>query len=881
MLGKWGPAIVALSAMTAFADDAPSPLTGFVDCTFTDPTGDHHYVVFVPNGDAPADGWPVILFLHGAGERGTDGRRQLDYGLGPIVKLREETFPAIVVFPQAEDMTGPILRTWSPRSNDGRRAMAILNKVESEYPTDPQRRILTGWSMGGYGTWRLAAADPAKWSTVLPIAGGADPALASPLAKANIWAFHGALDAIVPASESRTIVDAVRETGADITYSEIADEGHDVWRRVYDSDEVLDWMLAPRDKRSPNESITLPDERTEQHAETVTPPFVPAMVVENALTLRFGAEAMQTISYGLPDFVNEQDVLKGELDDVTDQLEMDDRTFAVTFGDLTFTAELADVTLRPRGADRLQTEFAVRHLTLQVEHIEVTDGEVGFEAGPAQIVVGHRAPVKLQVEVRPAVVDRKLSLKLLRSSFSIPDANWYVSSPEKITLQGEWLTEYEVETAVVGGVYVRKETIEQQVLSAVPTLLEQLSEQVSYDPLAKMVQALWPLPVYQPRLQVHPESISTDATGVSLTLGVTAASVDDTAPSPVPVVRASAPVAYNVEKTPDLQVGVAVDVIDHLTAIIAGTPSAQVYVSDLPDRPFRELTKLSTLSRAIPGLNRYPPDSEVWGAIRLENPVRLRPNVDSSDDASHSSVLIEAPRISLTLSVVPNQPSPAPKHPASMPQQLLVADLEFRQPLMLAMTESPGGDQRLSLAWGSEPHVRATVDRSAEGTLSDSMIDEGELARLFEQGWQHMHSAQTSQVVELPTISIGESKLEIQNLDWAELCLAAAFRPARTTIRNATQQSLTYHVRGPSSRWSEPRTLNPGEARTYATGSQLTLRPDRDWEFSSVQLPTGTSWEWRSTVNSRQPAWVQIHRAFTPHDSEAVTEARGSQRSSP
>src|SRR5690606_10529805 len=149
------------------------------------------------------EGWPVILFLHGAGERGTDGRRQLSAGLGPIVKLRSETFPALVVFPQAENFDGPILRTWAPQSPDAQRALEILTDVEDAYPTNPEQRILTGWSMGALGTWALAAADPDRWSAVVPVAGGGRPDWAAKLTGVPIWAFHGAEDRITSPSSTR------------------------------------------------------------------------------------------------------------------------------------------------------------------------------------------------------------------------------------------------------------------------------------------------------------------------------------------------------------------------------------------------------------------------------------------------------------------------------------------------------------------------------------------------------------------------------------------------------------------------------------------------------------------------------------------------------
>ncbi len=878
-MAKCGVLMIVLSAMIAVADDAHVERRGFVDRAFTDDTGEHRFVVFVPQGEPPAGGWPIILFLHGAGERGTDGRRQLEYGLGPFVKLRAETFPAIVVFPQAEDMSGPILRTWSPNSADGRRALAILDEVESVYPIDPQHRILTGWSMGGYGTWRLAAADPQKWSAVVPVSGGGDPSTAPRLTDVNIWAFHGMQDRVVPVSESHLMVQAVREAEGNIAYREVEDAGHDVWRRVYDSDAVLEWMLSPHSDRETLEAIALPPVRTQEHNEDIAPPFVPAMVIENALALRLGSDAMQTIAHGLPTLVAEQGGLKGELPDVTDQLEMDDRTFDVKFGDLTFAGQIEQLVLRPRGADRLQTDIAVQNVTLRVGHVEVTDGEVGFQTGPIEIIIGHRAPVWLRVEVRPAVIDQNMSLKLLRSSFEIPDANWYVRKPESITLQGEWLTEREVTTAVVGGVYVRRETIEEQVLAAVPAQLDRLSSEVRFDPLAQMVQALWPLPVYQPDLRIHPESVSTDADGVSLTLGVTVAAIDPTSNEPVQTVRASAPVAYAIEHSTDLRANVAVDVLDHLSSLFAGTKAAQIYASDIPGRPFHELTDFSSLSRVIPELNHFAPDSEIWAALLLDAPLRVRPGGGvAASDERNTQLAVEAPRLSLQLSVVPPPSAPgeaATEFTAPIPRLVFDGAVSLRQPLSLAMGRTPAGKPGLTIHW--EPETCITVssglvdDVGSSAGRAASTIDEAGLAALFEEGWGCWISTQSQGVAEVPTMAVGESMLSLDEVGWAGLCLSAQFLPAATTLVNTTNQSIAFHVRGPHSRWSKVHTLAPGEESTYRMGAPLSLRPVHDWVFDNVQLPAGTVWEWRSTTNSRQPAWMQVDDPRAVDGQGAVT----------
>ena len=165
---------------------AQSSERGFLDREFVDPdSGDRHqYVVFVPNEEPPAEGWPVVLYLHGAGERGTDGRRQSAIGLGPAVKRRAEDFGAVVVFPQADFADGPILETWRTSEPGGRTAMKVLAEVERTYPIDPQRRTVTGWSMGGYGALALAAADPDHWSKVLALSGGGEREWAETLSHA-------------------------------------------------------------------------------------------------------------------------------------------------------------------------------------------------------------------------------------------------------------------------------------------------------------------------------------------------------------------------------------------------------------------------------------------------------------------------------------------------------------------------------------------------------------------------------------------------------------------------------------------------------------------------------------------------------------------------
>ena len=178
----------------------------FRDAVYVDATGPHRYAVFVPPGYDASRRWPVVLFLHGAGERGNDGRKQLSVGLGPIVELHPDQFPAVIVFPQVEETDERILTAWSPDNPDGKRALAILAEVERQYSIDRSRRVLAGWSMGGYGVWELAAvSEPGFWSSAISISGGAPAEVAARLPKdLPFWAIHGAADRIVePAQMTR------------------------------------------------------------------------------------------------------------------------------------------------------------------------------------------------------------------------------------------------------------------------------------------------------------------------------------------------------------------------------------------------------------------------------------------------------------------------------------------------------------------------------------------------------------------------------------------------------------------------------------------------------------------------------------------------------
>lgn len=215
--------------------------TGFLDRVFKDSDGkEAKYVLYVPPDYKGEKAWPVVLFLHGSGESGADGKKQAAQGLGNAIKKLDKGFPAIAIFPQSQK------RTWKADSDDSQRALAILELVQKEYKTDPKRVYLTGLSMGGFGTWSLAAKYPDKWAAIVPICGGGSTADADKIKHIPCWNFHGDEDKAVKVTMSRDMIAALKKAGGEPKYTEYPGVGHNSWDKAYGTPELWEWLFAQK-----------------------------------------------------------------------------------------------------------------------------------------------------------------------------------------------------------------------------------------------------------------------------------------------------------------------------------------------------------------------------------------------------------------------------------------------------------------------------------------------------------------------------------------------------------------------------------------------------------------------------------------------------------
>lgn len=196
------------------------------------------YLVFVPAGEAPEAGWPVLFYLHGRSARGSDFDRVRRYGPPSFVEEREE-FPFLAIAPQLP------AGGWSPASLD-----RLLDEILGTHPADRDRVCLTGVSLGAMGAWSWAAASPRRFAALAPICAHGPVSAAARVGELPIWAFHGDADEIVPIGPHRELAEAIEEAGGTIRFTVIEGGTHgSVIVPTYQRRELFDWMLR-RNRRN-------------------------------------------------------------------------------------------------------------------------------------------------------------------------------------------------------------------------------------------------------------------------------------------------------------------------------------------------------------------------------------------------------------------------------------------------------------------------------------------------------------------------------------------------------------------------------------------------------------------------------------------------------
>jgi predicted peptidase len=205
--------------------------------------------------------YPLVLFLHGIGERGNDNEAQLKWGAKNFaIDENMANYPCFVAVPQCplddfwvsalQDLSSSYSMTEKP-TEAMRMALELVDVLQGEFPQiDPQRIYVTGLSMGGFGTWDAVQRRPDLFAAAVPVCGGGDVTKAERIARLPIWDFHGAEDRLVIPKWSRDMIDAIREAGGSPKYTEYPGIGHQSWIKAYSDPELFKWLFSQKKRRT-------------------------------------------------------------------------------------------------------------------------------------------------------------------------------------------------------------------------------------------------------------------------------------------------------------------------------------------------------------------------------------------------------------------------------------------------------------------------------------------------------------------------------------------------------------------------------------------------------------------------------------------------------
>jgi len=278
-----GGAVVGLCANVSLAGtDLSHSVTGSVN----DGSSSLPYRLFEPTGVAAGQKLPLVLFLHGMGERGTDNVAQTTWMSGLVNATSGGQYASYVLAPQID--TSSWFQSFSDKPTE---AMSLTIKAVKDViktqNVDTSRVYVTGLSMGGMGTWDILEREPKLFAAAVPMSGGGDKRSAAEIKDTAIWAFHGSADPIVSVDSTRSMIDALRDAGASPRYTEIAGAGHEIWDGVYgdSTNSLYPWLFAQSKDSAVVEPVTAAEAGAVFSPTVVPEPGTMSLIVIGAATL--------------------------------------------------------------------------------------------------------------------------------------------------------------------------------------------------------------------------------------------------------------------------------------------------------------------------------------------------------------------------------------------------------------------------------------------------------------------------------------------------------------------------------------------------------------------------------------------------------------------
>jgi poly(3-hydroxybutyrate) depolymerase len=841
----------ALVAAIAGALPAADVGTGFQERVYRDEAGEHKYTVFIPAAYRADQKWPVLLFLHGAGSRGTDGKLPLIGGIGAQIEARAQTLPLIVVFPQCEDVEGRAALGWRVDGPDANRALAILDAVEREFSVDRKREILAGLSMGGFGTWSLAAANPARWSAIVPLAGWGDLAKARNLKNVPIWAFHGSKDLEVKPDDHQRMVEAVRDAGGRAYFTLLPEVRHNILNVVFGEDAVYEWMLNPQSEPKPRsivQAAKAPLKKSKTQPDFLHP-FVPGVEVPQAIYVHLDPEAIEALCYALPDLVP-ADALSASQADIYQSQRAGVTRFRIALAGINYRGTLDRVVVTTKNDGWMTINLGLRNLITEIGSTTVRSRLIAANAGPMDIVIGQARPVWLTFDVRPTAAEKKVKFEIGQRHFEIPNDNYYVTAPQ-VGVRGLPLMRGRIANTVsaklVEGAYSRKAEIEERIVDAVPGLVQRLEQELDKSLGQTRAVAGWPMPALQPRYRLWVDSMQVDQGGIAMILGAVFAQPDlNPKPRPVRRVERETVKLEALAAGRGFTLGFSGALVEGLTGTVVDSGGAVLNSNDMFLKEFGAFSEIETIAKAVPDLLRYGDGLRLRTRFRAVEPIlcnaveRTKPvNSETSADNSPES----APKCIVQLGLPHFVMSVEIKTLPRQAQWQTCAEFDLRavQEFKLDVREPAFTERTFLLKKFSAEEISAK-GRFAEGYLTfNPTLHPEVIAEQLRSVWNAAGKLDLVDEVAMKDRLIGTANLRLTEVETIGPFISLRYLPARTRITNGTSEPIVYEVRGPQSAWGGPFTLKPNESSDFPVPYPVTLRRSIQSREEIQTLPMGSN----------------------------------------
>lgn len=738
---------------TEVSPDLPA---GFSLREFHDGGQSRRYCVYVPPGQPPASGWPVLMFLHGAGQRGSDGLAPLSNTLACAIEAdlgQATNWPLVTIFPQCQDQNGRALTGWVLPGDDAQSALRILQDVEKSERIDPRRRILSGWSMGGYGAWSLAAARPDLWSRVLILSGGAQPGTLDLQRLADsrvpVWSIHGQTDPLIPASQSVDLIRDLQQRGGSGHSTVVPGIGHDVWRYALADRDVLDWLKTD----SPASDSNAYDSRI-----SIIPPlpsrsryFLDHLAQPHhllgAVAMRASAHDLAALSRALKEEVNRHpEKMSAGLPDVRRRLGNESAQIEVSLTGLRYSATLDDVQVHVISGGRLGVDLDFRPLRLEVSGTELSSEPHWARTGSLRIEFGAHRPARLHLELQPYEAAGRVRLRLLRQEFLCDAGNWYITPPTEIEVRSPSYTPWHISTGLVGSLYLERDDIVQQVLQAAPELVKTLENQMQAIDSPQLARLLSPLPVVTPELRLSPRQLSVFPEGVTGRFDVqvlTQGQPGSTHLLPALEERSAIDSAGST-------VDISLAAITEVSRLNIQQDLMRVNVLDISDAEFARLTDPGAMAQVFP--SALSPDvTSLRTVLRLMEPLCVQPAAASGPG---TGLILSTPGAALE---VWSETVAGTRRPLGR----IVFDLEQPVTVEQHSADGDGAGERVTIRWSPDCRVRWVKTESLDGAAV-AQVNAAAFETLFKAAWQSWARENGSRLIDL---SSGAPGLQLRGIE--------------------------------------------------------------------------------------------------------------------